>query len=86
MDRTRWASRLATAFTRRHSTCFFLWGTMTQKVHTDVPNTRDELLEKILNEGNELQEDKHMIRRAHNMSLLGQLPAYSTRVVILSSG
>nr|CAH7732610.1 unnamed protein product [Callosobruchus chinensis] len=42
----------------------FLWGTMKQKVYVDVPNTREELIRKIIEVGNELRNDKAMIRRS----------------------
>ncbi|CAG9792705.1 unnamed protein product [Diatraea saccharalis] len=43
---------------------FFLWGTMKQKVYVDVPNTREDLIRKIIQVGNELKNDKAMIRRS----------------------
>lgn len=43
---------------------FFLWGTMKHRVYFDVPNSREELISKIIATGNELREDREMIRRS----------------------
>lgn len=43
---------------------YFLWGTIKQKVYVDVPNTREELIEKILQVGDVMRADKAMIKRA----------------------
>lgn len=49
---------------------FFLWGTIKQKVYVEVPNTREQLIDKILQVANELREDKEMIRRStQNISI-----------------
>ncbi|CAK1592238.1 unnamed protein product [Parnassius mnemosyne] len=43
---------------------FFLWGTLKRRVYVNVPNTREELAEKIIQAANELREDKAMIQRS----------------------
>lgn len=43
---------------------FFLWGTMKQRVYVTVPNTREELIQKIMEVGDEMRADQAMIQRA----------------------
>lgn len=43
---------------------FFLWGHMKQKVYFNVPNTREELLQKIMMVADEIRADSDMVRRA----------------------
>lgn len=43
---------------------FFLWGNLKRRVYVNVPNTREELAEKIIQAANELREDRAMIQRS----------------------
>ncbi|CAG4992906.1 unnamed protein product [Colias eurytheme] len=43
---------------------FFLWGTMKQKVYQQVPNTREEVLQKIMAEAEEIRNQSDIVMRA----------------------
>lgn len=43
---------------------FFFWGTMKQKVYQQVPNTREDLLQRIMEVAEEIRNDRDMIKRS----------------------
>lgn len=43
---------------------YFLWGALKQRVYVDIPRTREELVQRIIEHGNILREDNEMIRRS----------------------
>lgn len=42
---------------------YFLWGTMKQEVYFDIPNNREQLLERIMRCADSLRDDRELIRR-----------------------
>lgn len=43
---------------------YFFWGTMKQKVYREVPNTREELLQRIMATAEEIKNEREMVIRA----------------------